>query len=138
MIVTQRFSLSTRGGGQVILINDEVARYVAASKVKAGIVTLFVTGTTAGVCIMEHEPGLVEDMNAAMERLIPQGIVYQHNVRNNDDNGHSHTRAVLMGPSVVIPVADGKPMLGTWQRVVLVDFDSRPRKRDLVVQVMGE
>ena len=138
MIVTERFSLSTHGDGQVIEINDHVKRYVAASKVKAGIVTVFVTGTTAGVCIMEHEPGLVEDMDAAMERLIPRAITYQHNVRNNDDNGHSHTRAVLMGPSVVIPVADGKPMLGTWQRVVLIDFDSRPRTRDLVVQVMGE
>ncbi len=139
MIVTQRFTMDTRGDGQVIEINDEVCRRVAASGVAEGIVTVFVTGTTAGVTIIEHEPGLVEDLRAAMERFAPREIPYQHNLRNpGEDNGHSHTRAALIGPSLVVPVAGRRPTLGRWQRIVLVDFDSRPRTRELVVQVMGE
>ena len=138
MIVTKSFQTQTKGDGQVIEINGEVCNQVTDSGVSEGIVTVFVTGTTAGVIIMEHEPGLVEDLDAAMERLVPRGIPYQHNIRNNDDNGHSHTRACLLGPSLVVPVAQRRPLLGVWQRIVLVDFDSRPRQRDVIVQVMGE
>lgn len=138
MIETTRFGLDTQGDGQVIDISDEVCRRVASSGIAEGIVTVYVTGTTAGIAVIEYEPGLVLDLAAAMERLYPRGMEYQHNVLNNDDNGHSHTRATMVGPSVVVPVKDRKPLTGTWQRFVLIDFDSRPRSRDLVVQVMGE
>ncbi len=139
MVSTKTFSLDTRGDGDVIEIGGEVAKGVAESGVREGIVTIFVTGTTAGVTIIELEPGLVEDLRAAMERFAPRGIPYQHNLRNpGEDNGHSHTRASLIGPSLVVPVKGKKPMLGAWQRIILVDFDSRPRTRQVVVQVMGE
>ena len=87
---------------------------------------------------MEYEPGLVLDLDTAMERLWPRGIEYQHDTLNADDNGHSHTRATLIGPSLVVPIAAHKPLLGVWQEIVLIDFDSRPRARDLVLQFMGE
>ncbi len=138
MIVTKSFPMQTQGDGQVIEISEAVGQRVAESGVTEGIVTVFVTGTTAGVMIMEHEPGLVDDFGAVMERLVPRDIPYQHNIRNNDDNGHSHTRACLLGPSLVVPVAQRRPLLGAWQRIVLVDFDSRPRAREVIVQVMGE
>ncbi len=138
MVVTRSLTLTTLANGQVIDVNAQVSQAVAESGLRAGIVTIFVAGTTAGVTIMEFEPGLVMDLAAAMERLVPRGIPYQHNILNNDDNGHSHTQATLVGPSIVVPFSDGKLMLGTWQRVVLIDFDSRARERRLVLQVMGE
>ena len=138
MIVTNKVTLATRGDCHVIDISDEVSREVTASGLADGIVTVFVTGTTAGVAIVEYEPGLVEDLQSAMERLIPRGIPYQHNILNHDDNGHAHTQATLIGQSLVVPFSGKKPLLGTWQRIVMVDFDSRPRNRDIVVQVMGE
>ena len=138
MVVTSRLELSTRGDGQVVDLSEEMKHRVAESGVAAGTVTVFVTATTASIGIMEHEPGLVTDLKAAMDRLVPRDLTYQHNVLNNDTNGHSHTRASLMGPSLVVPVAGGRPLLGTWQSVVLVDFDSRSRTREVVFQVMGE
>ena len=138
LIVTKRFGVQTNGGGQVVDLNDTVIDQIKTSGVTEGQVSVFVTGTTASVLIMEHEPGLVQDLETCMERLAPRGLQYEHNSLNNDDNGHSHTRATLMGQSLVVPVVDGGPLLGTWQRIVLVDFDSRPRNRDFIVQVMGE
>ena len=138
MIVTRKLTLSTEGDGQIISINAEVSRLVAESGLNDGIAIVFVTGTTAGVMVMEHEPGLVEDLHTTMERLIPRGAAYQHDVLNNDDNGHAHTRACLLGPSLVVPFAGKQPLLGTWQRIVIVDFDSRPRSREVIVQLMGE
>lgn len=138
MVVTRRLKLATKGEGHIIAIHDEVCRHVAESGVADGTVTVFVAGTTAGVTIMEHEPGLVVDLKAAMERLAPRDIPYQHNILNNDINGHSHTQATLIGPSVVVPFVAGKLLTGTWQRIILVDFDSRPRQREVVLQIMGE
>ena len=138
MIVTKRLRLETQGGGQVIPLNGEVVKQAHGAGVGEGIVTVFVQGTTAGVAIMEYEPGLVLDLDTAMERLFPQGIEYRHNTLNADDNGHSHTRATLIGPSLVVPIAGHQPLLGVWQEIVLIDFDSRPRSRDLVLQFMGE
>ena len=138
MIVTKRLQLETQGGGQVIPLNGEVVQQARGAGVAEGVVTIFVQGTTAGVAIMEYEPGLVFDLDAAMERLFPQGIEYRHNTLNADDNGHSHTRAALIGPSLVVPIAGHQPLLGVWQEIVLIDFDSRPRSRDLVLQFMGE
>ena len=138
MIVTKRLTLHTEGQGHILDINVEVCRQVAESGLAEGIVTVFVAGTTAAVAIMEHEPGLVQDLQTAMERLIPREIPYQHNVLNRDDNGHAHTRATLLGPSLVVPFVDKKPLLGAWQRIVLIDFDSRPRSREVLFQIMGE
>lgn len=138
MVVTTKLELSTKGDGQVVDLSGEVKRRVAQSGVSAGTVTVFVTATTASIGIMEHEPGLVSDLVTAMARLVPKDMTYQHNVLNNDTNGHSHTRASLMGPSLVVPVSGGQPLLGTWQSVVLVDFDSRARTREVVFQVLGE
>ena len=138
MIVTKRLNLPTEGNGQVVNLNDAVTRQVAASAITQGTVTIFVTATTAGVTIMEHEPGLVQDLKTTMDRLIPRSLTYQHNVLNNDVNGHSHTQAIMIGPSVAVPVIDGKPLLGTWQSIVLIDFDARPRNREIVLQIMGE
>ncbi len=138
MIDTRRLSYQTEGDGQVIDLSADLARELASSEVSEGTVTIFVAGTTAGVTIMEYEPGLVDDMQTFMERVAPRDVPYQHNILNRDDNGHSHTRAMLMGPSLVVPLAEGLQLLGTWQRVVLVDFDSRPRVREVVLQIMGE
>lgn len=138
MITTQRLRLETQADGQVIDLTDEVAKGVAGSAITDGTVTVFVTATTAGVTIMEYEPGLVQDLKQVMERLFPRSAIYQHNIINHDNNGHAHTQATFIGPSLVVPVAGSRPMLGTWQRIVLVDFDSRPRNREVILQIMGE
>lgn len=138
-VATTRLKLETKGGGQIIEITQEVLRRVADSKIRHGIVTVFLTGTTAGVGIMELEPGTVKDLQAAMERLAPRGATYQHNAINaGETNGHSHLQASLFGQSLVVPVEGGKPVLGTWQRIIVMDFDSRSRTREIVVQTMGE
>ena len=138
MIVTTRLQIDTLGDGQVFDLNAEVKRRVTDSSVRDGQVTIFTTHTTNGVTIMEYEPGLVQDLNDSMERMIPRSVPYQHNLLNGDINGHSHTRAVMVGQSLVVPVQDGLMLLGIHQYVVLVDFDARPRQRELIIQVMGE
>jgi secondary thiamine-phosphate synthase enzyme len=111
---------------------------VAKAEVREGLVNVFVTGSTAAVSTMEYEPGLIEDLSAALERIAPRGAEYKHHLRWGDDNGHSHVRATIVGPGLTIPVAGGRPLLGTWQQVVLIELDTRPRERSLVVTVMGE
>ena len=138
MIVTRRLQRETQGDGQVIDLTDTVVGEVTQAGLRHGLATVFVTGTTAGVAVMEYEPGLVLDWAAAMERLVPRGVGYEHDHRNNDDNGHSHTRAMLLGPSLSVPVEGGALTLGRWQRIVLVDYDSRARVREVVLQCMGE
>jgi secondary thiamine-phosphate synthase enzyme len=138
-VATGRLKLDTQGGGQIVEITTQVAKEVAASGIRRGIVTIFVTGTTAGVGIMELEPGTALDLQAGMERLAPREAKYQHNARNaGETNGHSHLQASLFGQSLVVPVDGGKAMLGTWQRIIVMDFDSRARTREIVVQTMGE
>jgi secondary thiamine-phosphate synthase enzyme len=105
---------------------------------ESGVATAFVTGSTAAITTMEHEPGGVADLQALLERLIPAAAEYEHNVRNHDTNAHAHLRAALIGPSVAIPFAAGRLALGTWQQVVLLDFDDRPRDRVVTVHVAGE
>ncbi len=138
-VATGRLKLETQGGGQILEITPDILKQVAASKIQRGTVTIFLTGTTAGVGVMEMEPGTVKDLQAAMERLGPRGAAYQHNAMNaGETNGHSHLQASLFGQSLVVPIEGGKPMLGTWQRIIVMDFDSRPRTREIVVQTMGE
>jgi len=106
--------------------------------VRAGLVVAAVVGSTAAITTIEYEPGLVSDLRKAFERVAPSGVAYDHDARWGDGNGHSHVRASLLGPSVTLPITNGSVVLGTWQQIVLVDFDTRPRTRRVVLQVLGE
>lgn len=130
--------LSTRGDGEVHDLTGGVAEAVRGTGVTDGIVTVFAPGATAAVTTIEFEPGLRQDFPAAMERFAPRDIPYRHDETWHDGNGHSHVRASAIGPSLTVPVSAGKPLLGTWQQIVLVDFDNRPRERRVVVTVIGE
>ena len=138
MITTTTIAIHTSGQGAVRDVTAEVARAVSASAVEAGIVTVFVTGSTAGVTTIEFEPGAVADLDRAFERIAPRAGEYKHHLRWGDDNGSSHVRAAMLGPSLTVPVVSGALALGTWQQIVLVEFDTGPRARHIVVQVMGE
>ena len=129
--------LSTQGDGDVVDITDGVARVVATAGVGHGLVTAFVVGSTAAVTTMEYEPGGVADLKDLLERLVPARGDYEHNRRNHDTNAHAHLRAAVIGPSESIPVLDGRLALGTWQQVVLIDFDDRPRDRSVHVQIVA-
>ncbi len=136
---TVSLTIRMEGGTQVDNITKSVADALAGSNLKAGIVTVFVKHTTASVMIIEDEPGIRADTKTFWDRLVPPDPRWQHNTVNpGEDNGHSHLRGQLQGPSVTIPFADGALLLGRWQQVVVVDFDTRARVRELVVQVLGE
>jgi secondary thiamine-phosphate synthase enzyme len=128
---------STQGDGDVVDLTGEVAAAVERSGVSTGQATAFVRGSTAAITTMEYEPGGVRDLEAMLERLIPAHGDYEHNRLNHDTNSHAHQRASVIGPSDSVPVLDGRLALGTWQQLVLVDFDDRPRERTVVVQVLG-
>jgi secondary thiamine-phosphate synthase enzyme len=129
--------LSTKGDADVIDITEGVQRVVSAAGVDDGLATAFVRGSTAGVTTMEYEPGGVSDLQALLERLIPVEGDYEHNRLNRDTNSHAHQRASIIGSSESVPVAGGRLALGTWQQLVLIDFDDRPRERTVVVQVVS-
>jgi secondary thiamine-phosphate synthase enzyme len=129
--------LETEGDGQIVDLTEGVLAVVRQSGVDAGVVSVFVTGSTAAVTTMEHEPGGVADLRALLERLIPRDGRYEHNVRNGDSNAHAHLRASLVGPSETVPLVAGSLVLGTWQQLVLIDFDDRPRRREIHVQVVS-
>ena len=138
MVVTQRIEISTRGQGDTYDITGRVAAAIEKSELTDGAVTIFVVGSTAGVTTIEFEPGAVSDLNAVMEELAPLGAEYRHHLRWGDDNGSSHVRAALLGPSLTVPFANSTLTLGTWQQIVLIEFDTRPRKRELVLQLIGD
>ncbi len=138
MIATQKFEVSTNGQGDARDITENVAAAVAASQTRAGIASVFVVGSTAGITTIEFEPGAIADLNGLFERLAPRGGEYRHHLRWGDDNGSSHVRAALLGPSLTVPLADGALTLGTWQQIMLLEFDTRPRRREIVVQIIGE
>ena len=129
--------LETEGEGQIVDLTEGVLAVVRQSGVDHGAVCVFVTGSTAAVTTMEYEPGGVADLQALLERLVPRTGEYQHNVLNHDDNAHAHLRASLVGPSETVPLVAGQLVLGTWQQVVLIDFDDRPRRREVHVQVLS-
>ena len=133
--------LETEGEGQIVDLTEGVLAVVRQSGVTSGVVSVFVTGSTAAVTTMEHEPGGVQDLREALERLVPRsrpgGGDYAHNTMNADDNAHSHLRASLVGPSETVPLVAGRLVLGTWQQLVLIDFDDRPRRREVHVQVVS-
>jgi secondary thiamine-phosphate synthase enzyme len=134
---TGQLRFTTQGDGDVIDLTEGARRVLDSSGVTEGVMSLFVPGSTAAVTTMEYEPGGVHDLRAALDRLIPAAGDYEHNRLNNDTNSHAHIRAAIVGPSETVPVRDGRPQLGTWQQLVLIDFDDRPRQRTVVVQVVG-
>jgi secondary thiamine-phosphate synthase enzyme len=129
--------LDTPGNGHIVDITEGVARVVRAAEVDRGVVTVFATGSTLAVTTMEYEPGGVRDLQALLDRLIPPRDGYEHNRLNHDTNAHAHLRASVIGPSESVPVVDGRLLLGTWQQLVLIDFDDRPRSRSVTVQVVS-
>ncbi len=137
-IVNDSLSIETRGDGDMIDLTDRLALLLHKHKLKTGNMLVFVPGSTAGLTTIEYEPGLKKDFTLLMDRLIPRNARYFHEETWNDGNGHSHVRASLLGPSTTIPFGHGKFLLGTWQQIVLIDYDTRPRFRELVVQFIGE
>jgi secondary thiamine-phosphate synthase enzyme len=129
--------LETPGHGDIVDITPGLASILRTSEVDRGVVSVFATGSTVAVTTMEYEPGGVHDLQALLDRLIPTAGEYEHNRRNHDTNAHAHLRAAVIGPSETIPVVDGRLALGTWQQVVLIDFDDRPRRRTVTVQVLS-
>jgi secondary thiamine-phosphate synthase enzyme len=138
MVVTKRISLETRGNGDTQDITREVARAVGESGVTSGVVTLFCSGSTSALTTIEFEPGAVADLQRVFDETVPRDRYYRHNERWGDGNGHSHVRASLLGPSLSVPFVDGVLTLGTWQQIVHIDFDVRPRRRDVIAQIVGE
>ena len=138
MIVTGKISLQSNGQCDMVDITPQVEQQLAEAKIDSGIVTLFISGSTAGITTIEFEPGLVADFKRMWEQIISQDIPYDHDRRWGDGNGYSHVRASLLGASLVIPFSNKRLALGTWQQIVIVDFDNRPRSRQVILQIMGE
>ncbi len=138
MVITHELHVRTRGGYDVQDITAEVARAVKESKLTVGIVTIFCPGSTGGLTTIEFEDGVIRDLQQVLDEITPPDRAYRHHLRWHDDNGHSHIRAALMGPSLTVPFVGGALTLGTWQQIVFCDFDTSPRLRTLVVQIMGE
>jgi secondary thiamine-phosphate synthase enzyme len=137
-VCTKRLEFKTRGNTDVVDITPEVAAVLQSTGLEEGSLTVFAPGATAGVTTIEYEPGLVSDLKRAFEQMAPEGIPYAHNERWGDGNGHAHVRASLLGASLTVPFSRGDLILGTWQQIVVVDFDNRPRRRAVVIQVVGE
>lgn len=130
--------LTSRGNAEVYEITDQVARNVIQSGLKNGTVTIFCPSSTSGVTTIEYESGAVSDLKQIFDEIVPSNRDYAHNARWDDGNGHSHVRAALLGASLTVPFVNGSLTLGTWQQIIYVDFDNKPRKRELVLQVIGE
>ncbi len=137
-VVTRTLTVDTRGNCDIIDITPDITRELDDAGLSNGIATLFIAGSTAGVTTIEYESGLINDFKSVWERNVPRNIPYQHDQRWGDGNGYSHVRASIQGPSLTIPFANKKLLLGTWQQVVIVDFDNRPRSRKIVIQFLGE
>ena len=137
-VVNKDIALQSKGNCDIINITSQVSKNVEESGVNSGIVTLFIVGSTAGITTIEYEPNLVSDFKNMWDRVIPQSIPYEHNKTWGDGNGHSHVRASTLGASLIIPFVNKSLTLGTWQQIVFVDFDNRPRSRKLTIQILGE
>jgi secondary thiamine-phosphate synthase enzyme len=137
-IATHRLQIRTSGQGDAHDLTAQVAERIAESALSDGLATISVVGSTAAVTTIEFEPGAVADLNAVLERLAPRNGEYRHHLRWGDDNGSSHARAALLGPSVTIPFAEGRLLLGAWQQILLLEADTRPRARDVIVQLIGD
>lgn len=138
MVSTQELRLETDGPGDILDITSKLAEAVRQSGMNAGTITAFVPGSTAGLTTIEYEPGLLKDVPNLMEELVPSNRSYEHDNTWHDGNGFSHLRSALIGPDITVPFAGGKLLLGTWQQVVFLEFDNRPRHRTVIFQVIGE
>jgi len=138
MVVTEKINIKTTGECDIIDITSDVERIVSQSGVESGTVTVFISGSTAGVTTIEYEPGVVGDFRGMWDRLVPKDIPYRHDERWGDGNGYSHVRASTLGPSLTVPFSNRALLLGTWQQIIVVDFDNRPRSREIVLQIVGE
>ncbi|NOZ62717.1 MAG: YjbQ family protein [Calditrichaeota bacterium] len=138
LVVNDFIDISTKGFTDIIDITHDVADAVRKSGINSGTVTVFISGSTAGVTTIEYEPGLLKDLPEAFEKIAPQRKGYHHDATWHDGNGFSHVRAAMLGASLTIPFQEKLLLLGTWQQIVVIDFDNRSRQRDVVVQIMGE
>ena len=136
-IASSELEFKTTGQTDIIDISREVEERVLQSGIQDGTIVLFISGSTAALTTIEFESGVVNDLRKAIERLAPKDIPYEHDTRWGDGNGYSHVRAAILGPSLIIPIRGGKLLLGTWQQIVLLDFDNRPRRRRVAAQIMG-
>jgi secondary thiamine-phosphate synthase enzyme len=137
-VKTKQISIHTRGEGDILDVTGIVAEAVAETKLKNGIITVFVPGSTGALTTIEYESGLLKDFPNMLERIAPKNLVYEHEKRWHDGNGHSHVRASLIGPSLTVPFANGRLTLGTWQQIIFMELDVRSRARNLILQIMGE
>ena len=138
MVITKKIKINTKGDTDIIDITSQVTSIVSKASINNGLVTIFVSGSTGALSTVEYEPGLVQDLKKLFEKIAPKAGTYQHNLRWHDGNGYAHVRATLMGPSISVPFVNGKMELGTWQQIIFIDFDNRPRSREIVVQVIGD
>ncbi len=137
-VITKSIRLRTKGETDVVDITAEVGEGVRESGLSAGIVTVFIPGSTAGVTTIEYEGGAIQDFREAIDRIAPRNIHYHHDARWGDGNGYSHVRAALQGASLTVPFSSSELILGTWQQIIVVDFDNRPRTREVILQIIGE
>jgi secondary thiamine-phosphate synthase enzyme len=137
-VETKEITLQSRGNCDIIDITSQVVKNVKESGINSGIVTLFIVGSTAGITTIEYEPNLLSDFKNMWERVMPQNIPYEHDKTWGDGNGHSHVRASTLGASLTIPFVNKRLTLGTWQQIIFVDFDNRPRSRKIAIQILGE
>ena len=137
-VVTKQIVLNTQGEGDIIDVTRKVSEAINKSPLKNGIVTIFVPGATGAITTIEYEPGLLVDLPNILDRVAPKDLLYEHERRWHDGNGHSHVRASLIGPSITVPFVNGRMTLGTWQQIVFLELDVRSRNRTLIMQIMGE
>jgi len=137
-LVTRKIHFSTHGNSEVSNLTDEVKKYLKGANLNSGFVNLFIPGATGGLTTMEYEPGLIDDLQYTFQRIAPKETEYSHNLTHKDRNAHSHIRASLIGPSLTIPFESANLQLGKWQQIVFIDFDNRPRKREVILQIIGE
>jgi len=138
MVETHTVKFNTRGAGAIVDLTLELKEAIANSSIVSGTITAFVPGSTGGITTMEYEPGLIEDVPEMLERLVPSDRSYQHDNTWHDGNGFSHLRGTLIGPGITVPFRNGELMLGAWQQVVFLEFDNRPREREIIFQIVGD
>ena len=137
-VITKTLNVNTKGFADIVNLTAKVESTLRELPLKDGLVNIFVPGSTAGITTIEFESGAIQDLRSAIERLIPDNIHYQHDAKWGDGNGFSHVRSAFLGPSLCVPFCDGKLLLGTWQQIIFIDFDNRPRYRDIILQFIGD
>ena len=137
-VYSEDFEIETRGENHMLDVTEDVATIVSRSTLENGIACVFVSGSTGSLTTIEFEPGLLKDIPVALERIAPGDAVYEHHLRWQDGNGHSHVRAAILGPGITVPFRDGKLLLGTWQQITFIEMDVKPRRRQIRVQIVGE